>query len=288
MSDSGHKIAIITDSTCDIPAEMRQQYGIYVAPLYVIWGTEELRDGVDISPNAFYQRLVRDPDHPTTSQPTPKDFVDLIEQAKKDGAEEAVIIAISDKLSGTLDSAHQARDMVDIPLKIFDSRSISMGLGWQVIAAARARDAGATSDQIVATADTVRKSSTVIFTVDTLEYLHRGGRIGAAAKLLGTALQLKPQLMIDPEVGIVEPGERVRTRSKAIDSVFNVFFGKMDTAQPLHVTVMHVAALEEAQILADRIQATYSPAEMFITDTSPVVGVHGGPGTLGIVGYCGQ
>ena len=285
---SSQKIALITDSTCDIPQEMRDQYDLHIVPLYVIWDHEELKDEVDITADQFYDRLPRDPHHPTTSQPTPADFTRKYDELAAAGYEEAVVIAISDKLSGTLDSAKQAASDSNLKLHLYDSRSISMGLGWQVLAAARARDNGADAEGMVAAADRARRSGVVIFTVDTLEYLHRGGRIGAAAKLLGTALQLKPQLIIDHENGIVEAGERIRTRSKAIESVYSGFFAKMDTSQPLHLTVMHVAAEEEAMELADRIRADYNPAEMFVTKTSPVIGVHGGPGTLGLVGYYGD
>lgn len=285
MPESTHKIALITDSTCDIPAHMRQQYSIYVAPLYVMWGTESLRDGVDIDAQTFYARLPKDPIHPTTSQPTPADFAELINRAVADGAEQAVIITISDRLSGTLDSAMHAIDLVGIPITCHDSRSVSMGLGWQVIAAARAREQGADAAGMVAAADAVRRRLTVMFTVDTLEYLHRGGRIGAAAKLLGSALQLKPQLFVNAESGIIEPGERVRTRNKAIESVYAGFFNRMDTSKSMHLTVMHIASEPEAQELAARIRTEYEPVELFVTTTSPVVGVHGGPGTVGIVGY---
>jgi DegV family protein with EDD domain len=282
------KIALITDSTCDIPPEMRQQYDLHVVPLYLIWGHEELKDEVEITADQFYERLPRDHHHPTTSQPTPADFVKKYEELAAAGYDEAVVITISDKLSGTLDSATQAKAEVDFTVHLYDSRSVSMGLGWQVLAAARARENGADAAGMIAAADRARRSGIVMFTVDTLEYLHRGGRIGAAAKLLGTALQLKPQLLIDHENGIVEAGERIRTRSKAIESVYKGFFSRLDTSQPLHVTVLHIAAEEEAGEIAERVRADFPSVELFVTKTSPVIGVHGGPGTLGLVGYSGE
>lgn len=282
------KIALITDSTCDIPPEMRKQYSLRVVPLYVIWGQEELRDEIDITADAFYERLPKDPTHPTTSQPTPADFQRTYEEVAAAGYDEAVVIAISDKLSGTLDSAKQAASEVSLPIHLHDSRSVSMGLGWQVVAAARAQAAGGSARDMLDAAERARANGAVLFTVDTLDYLHKGGRIGAAAKLLGTALQLKPQLIIDHQTGIVEAGERVRTRNKSIESVYNGFFSRMDTSQPLHLTVMHVAAEQDAEEMAKRIRAEHTPADLFITKTSPVIGVHGGPGTIGIVGYCGE
>ncbi len=285
MNAKPSKIALITDSTCDIPPDLRSQYNIYMVPLYLLWGTEELRDYVDITPEQFYARLARDPHHPTTSQPTPQDFVNALSQARADGAEEAVIITISDRLSGTLDSALQARTMVDLPVHAYDSRSTTMGLGWQVLAAARAREAGGDAQAMIAAADHVRQRVAVIFTVDTLEYLHRGGRIGAAAKLLGTALQLKPQLVLDAESGIIEPGARVRTRRKALESVYEAFFERVDGSKTLNLTVLHVAAREDADEMAERLMQTHNCSEIIVGDVSPILGVHAGPGTVGIAGY---
>jgi len=211
--------------------------------------------------------------------------MNLLEQAKRDGAEEAVIITISDKLSGTYDSACQAAEMVDIPVHVFDSRSVSMGLGFQVLAAARARDAGGDAQAMLAAAENVRQHINIIFTVDTLEYLHRGGRIGGAAKLIGTALQLKPQLIMSAESGVIEAGAKVRTRKKALESVFTAFVEKLNGHRNLHITVLHVCAQEEAEQLAKRLQDQYHVDELIITSTSPVIGAHAGPGTVGVVGY---
>lgn len=285
MTDSTHRVALITDSTCDLPESFREQYDILVAPLYLLWGDEQLRDGVDITSEEFYKRLPAAPQHPTTSQPTPADFVKLIDAARENGAEEVVIITLSDKLSGTYDSACRAIELVDIPVHVFDSRSVSMGLGFQVLAAARAREAGGGVEEMLRAAEDVRQHINVIFTVDTLEYLHRGGRIGGAAKLLGTALQLKPQLTISSDSGMVESGAKVRTRTKALDSVFEAFIRKLNGHKNLHVTVLHVQAEDDARLLAERLREKYSVDELIVTDASPVIGAHGGPGTVGIVGY---
>lgn len=285
MSSQHHRIALITDSTSDVPHDLRQQYDIRMVPLYVLWGEQHLRDTVDITADEFYERLTVDPIHPTTSQPTPRDFVEAFEQAQRDGAEAIVAITIGDKLSGTLESVKQAQAMVDIPVHPFDSRSVSMGLGWQVLAAARARECGGDAEAMLAAALQARNHLALVFTVDTLEYLHRGGRIGAAAKLLGTALNLKPQLIISTESGIVEPGARVRTRSKGIESVYDTFFRQMTGEGALRATVLHIAAPDEAEALAERIRREHAPVELTIAKTSPVIGVHGGPGTLGITGY---
>jgi DegV family protein with EDD domain len=282
MGKNARRIAIITDSTSDIAPESREKYQITVVPLYMVWGMEELRDGIDIDNATFYARLQRDPIHPKTSQPTPNDFVKAIEQAD---AEEVVIIAISSQLSGTYDSACTARDMVDVPVHIFDTRSVSLGLGFQVLAAARVRDEGGDAQAMLAAADRVRQGLSVLFTVDTLDYLHKGGRIGGAAKLMGSALQLKPMLAIDNVTGRIDAAERIRTRQKALRRLVEATFERVDPGRPMRVGVLHAAAPDEAQSLVDEIQSTYHPLELITSEITPVLGVHGGPGLVGVGAY---
>jgi DegV family protein with EDD domain len=279
------KIALITDSTCCIPEKMLKQYEIYVAPNHVIWGTEDLLDTVDITPQQFYERLIIDPVHPTTSQVPVVAFVDCIDQAKKAGATQIFIATVSEPLSGTYSCAIQAAEPAGIPIHVHDSRSVAMGLGWQVIGAARARDNGADLEGMAEAAENVRKHLAVMLTVDTLEFLHRGGRIGGAAKLIGTALNIKPQLIVDPESGTVLAGERTRTRSRAVEATYQAFLKKMDTSRPLHFAVHHAKAPEDADAMAARFKTEFPSAEVVTTEITPVLGVHGGPGTLALCGY---
>ena len=281
MSET-NRIAIITDSTCDIPPELVEENQIVVVRLYVIWGEEDLVDGRDIDNESFYARLPHDPVHPKTSQPSPADFAQVIEET---GAEEAVVITLSSKLSGTYESAVGALDLVDIPVHLFDSRSTTMGLGWQALAAARARNQGASAEAILAEAERVRERVSVLFTLDTLEYLHRGGRIGGAAKFLGTALQLKPMLTVDNVTGFVDAVENTRTRKKALQRILEVSFERVDASRPTHVGVIQGGALEDAQYLYDEVKAQYRPVELTLSGISPIVGVHGGPGMVGICAY---
>lgn len=280
-----NRIGLITDSTCNVPAEMIKQYDIYVIAQYLIWGTQELRDQIDIDSATFYQRLKTDPVHPKTSQPTPADFNKLIELAQANGAEEIVMILISNQLSGTFASARQAQQAASIPVHLHDSLSAGMGLGWQVIAAARARENGGDAQTMIEAARKVNKTEALTLTVDTLDYLHKGGRIGGAQKLIGTALNLKPQLYLDHQQGRIMPGERTRTRTKALERVYAAYFEKMDTSKPLHIAVMHVDAKADAEAFSKRIQEQYKPAELVTVEITPVVGVHVGPGTVGIGGY---
>ena len=273
------RIALITDSTSDIPAEMIERYGIIIVPLYVVWGEEQLRDGIDIDNATFYARLPKDPAHPKTSQPSPQDFAQAIRQS---GAEEVVIVTVSAALSGTMNSAEGARALVDVPVHIVDSRSVSMGLGWQVIMAARAREQGGDAQAMVAAAESVRERLTMRFAVDTLEYLHRGGRIGGAARFLGTMLQLKPLLAVDEKSGTIEAVERARTRQRAIRRLLEIVLERVDSQKPMRVAVVHTASPEEARALMEEVEAQVHPVELFCSELGPVLGVHGGPGLLGI------
>jgi DegV family protein with EDD domain len=278
-------VALFTDSTSSIPTELVKQYDIHVVPMHIIWGDEDMLDGIEITNQQFYSRLSRDPVHPKTSQPNPLQFVEAIEKAKGDGAKEAIIITISNKLSKAFESAMQARERVDIPVHVVDSRSAAMAAGWQLVAAARAQEAGSDSAAMLAAAQKAREHMALELTVDTLEYLHKGGRIGGAARLVGTALNLKPQLYVDHVTGTVQPGEKTRTRKKALDSVYKAFFDKMDTNKPMYITVHHASAVEDAEAIVARIRADYKPRELNVTALPPVIGVHVGPGALGIAGY---
>ncbi len=278
-------IALITDSTCNIPPELVEKYSIYVVLQHLIWGTEDLLDLKDITPSDFYERLMRDPIHPKTSQPPASEFAQMINQAKADGAEEVVILTVSGPLSGTRASAEQAKELVDIPIYVHDSRSVGMGLGWQVIAAARAREADGDAQAMLQAAEKARTHTAMILAVDTLDFLHKGGRIGGAAKLIGSMINLKPQLIVNRDTGLVESGERTRTRKKSIQSMWDAYFGAMDTSKPMYIGVHHAAAPQEAKELMERIRNEHSPKELWLTELTPVLGTHGGPGTLAMTGY---
>jgi DegV family protein with EDD domain len=280
-----HKIALITDSTCDLPQVLRERYAINVLPLTVIWGNEQLRDGVDIQPEAFYERLVADPIYPTTSQPTPQNFLDIYERVQRQGAQEIVVMTISSAMSGTYESAKLAAPIIDMPVHVVDSKSNSMSLGWQILAAARAREAGGDAAAMIAAADAARKTMVYIITLDTLEYLHKGGRIGGASAFIGTLLNFKPQILVNHETGMVEAGRRTRTRQKALQALYNDFFAQLDTSKPMRIAVLHNAALPEAETLAARVQVEFAPRELVISIVSPILGVHTGPRAVALCGY---
>ena len=280
-----NSIALITDSTCDLPQEFIQQYNITVIPEIVIWGEEALRDRIDITPETFYQRLETDKRHPTTTLPSPAD----VERAYKDviarGAKEILAVTISSALSGTYQLVKKIGEEMSVPVHVIDARGPTMSLGWQVLAAARAQEAGAAIEDMINAADRVRQKLIQVVCLNTLEYLHRGGRIGTATKFLGNLLDLKPLVKINHETGIVEAAGQARTRRKSIEALIELFFEKMDLSTPLHIAVLHGNALEEAQALAERIKRDFSPVELLINITGPVLGINTGPRALALCGY---
>ncbi len=280
-----NKIALITDSTCDLPRQYLEQYNIEVVPLTIIWGEDQFRDGVDLTPEDFYQRLGKDPVIPTTSQPTPQEMVQVYERVKENGAEEIVILTISSAMSGTHESAKKAAELVDIPVHVQDSKANIMSLGWQVLAAARAREKGGDVQAMLSAAERARGSMVLMISLDTLKYLHKGGRIGGASRFIGTLLNLKPQITVNHHSGEVEGGRRSRTRKKALIDLYTDFFAQIDSGKSLRIAVLHNDALEEAQEIKERIQGEFQPEELILGIVSPVLGVHTGPRAIAICGY---
>ena len=279
------RIALITDSTCDIPPELLDKHDIRVVPLTIIWEKDQYLDGVDLSAADFYRRLDEDSAIPTTSQPTPQQMVRVFQEAQNSGASEILMITISNAMSGTHESAIKAAEMVEIPVRVLDSKSNSMSLGWQVLAAARAREMGGNLEEMVQAADQARSTMVYIISLDTLEYLHKGGRIGGASHFIGNLLNLKPQISVDHESGTVAAGRRSRTRKRALQDLYEDFFSTVDSSKDLHVAVLHNAALEEAQELVGKIEESHKPQELILSIVSPVLGVHTGPRAVAICGY---
>jgi DegV family protein with EDD domain len=278
-------LAIICDSTCDIPQDMIDRYDIQVVPQYVIWGDEQYRDRVDIQPEEFYQRLVSDNVRPTTSQATIGDFKEAIQSAIEKGASEAIILTVSSAMSGTYEMAKQAADAASIPVSVIDSKGPTMTLGWQVLAAARARDEGTSREEIIEKVAQVRDKLVQVVAMQTLDYLQTGGRIGDAAKWVGTLLRVKPVVTINHQTGRVEPAGLARTYRSLLNMLQKKFFEGIEAGKQLHVAVLHGDALEEAQKLAEQIKEEFDPVELIINITGPVLGINTGPGALALCGY---
>jgi len=278
-------IGIITDSTCDIPENLLEQYRIIVVPAVVIWGEEQYRDRVDLKSSDFYQRLKTDPVLPHSSMPSVLDFQSAFETALQQGADSLIVLTISSAMSGTYQLAKTMASTLTVPVEIVDSKGPTMSLGWQVLAAARAIEAGADLKTVVDTVSRVRERMVQIVGMDTMKYLKTGGRIGNAAKWAGALLQVKPVVSINHSTGLVEPVGLARTHQAVVDLLYRKFFDKIGNVKNLRIAVLHGDAFEEAQVLAKRIEAEYHPLELLINMTGPVLGLNTGPGALALCGY---
>lgn len=278
------KVAIVTDSTAYLPEDLVKEYDITVLPLIVIWGNECFRDNIDISPNAFYERLQSAKNMPSTSQVTVQSFSDAFSKLHGKGYQ-ILTITLSAALSGTMDSAIQAKKMLpEATIELVDSQFTSLPLAYMALSAARAAKRGASLAQCRQIVESIRDHIEVFFAVETLEFLHRGVRIGGASRFLGTALNLKPILQI--QEGKVEAIERVRTSKKAQERLLELLENNINGHKPLNmIGVVSAMAAESASDLLNQINSRFNPDEVLIADLSPVLGTHIGPGTVG-VGYC--
>jgi DegV family protein with EDD domain len=285
------KVAIVTDSTTNLPEEVTQNLPIFTVPLHVIWGEKSYLDQVDMSSDEFYARLKSDKVLPTTSQPAPQAFKETYVKLLEEGYD-ILTITIASKLSGTMDSAIQARAMLPGPrIELVDSQTTSLALGFMVLAAARTAGQGATLQECKKIAEQARGKVGVLFVLRTLEFLARGGRIGGASAFVGTLLNLKPILEIKD--GRVEAVERVRTSAKAVDRLLDIFEqrARLDSCPPLRLAVLHSDTPDEAQQVLDRACQRFGISEVneaFIGRVGPVIGVHAGPGALGIAYLTGM
>jgi DegV family protein with EDD domain len=280
-----NKLAIITDSTSYIPDDLVSKYHIHVTPQVLIWGEKTYEDGIDILPSVFYQKLSTSKVMPTTSQVTPATFQKLYSKLAKE-ENDILAILISNQLSGTIKSALQAKE--DFPgtnIEIIDSETTAMALGFVVLATARAAQDGASLKDCIAVANKAKENVGVVFAVDTLEFLHRGGRIGGAQKLLGTALKMKPILEVTG--GRVEGIERVRTRSKSLSRLVEVIEERINGRSPIHLATLHANSPADAKELLTTASSKFNAVESIFSEVSPVIGTHAGPGTVGLAFMAG-
>jgi DegV family protein with EDD domain len=277
-----NKVVIVTDSTAYLPADCVQQYNITVVPLSVIWGNDVYRDGVDIQPDEFYRRLATTTIMPTTSQVTPEAMKSAF-QALLDQGYDVLGMFISSKLSGTIESALQAREMIPNAserIAIVDSLWTTMALGWPVLTAARAAQAGESLAECQKVAEQACASSGVLFVVETLEYMRRGGRIGGAQALLGTVLNIKP--VLEMREGRIEALEKVRTRQRAVQRMLDIASERLAGKSNIRLAVTHAQCEADANSLLESARARLNPVESMCCPLSPVIGTHAGPGTLAI------
>jgi DegV family protein with EDD domain len=275
-----NKVAILTDSTAYLPTEIIDRYQIQTIPLSVIWDGETFLDGIEITPGQFYDRLEKSTTLPSTSQPPVGEFKKIFSSLLESG-KDVLAILISAGVSGTVNSAIQAQSELDSSrIVVIDSKTAAMATGLHVLAAARKAAEGGTLEEVTQVAKKAQGHTDVVFVVDTLEFLHKGGRIGGAKRFLGTMLNIKP--ILEMSEGKIEAVEQVRTQKRALDRMAELIKEKAAGEEPLRMAVFHSNVPELALKLKDETQALFSPEEIYISELSPAIGTHVGPGTLAI------
>lgn len=272
-------VAVVTDSTCDLPADLAEALGIRVVPLSVSFGAREAFSRVSVSDQEFYDELAASDDLPSTSQPVAGWFEEAWADARDAGCDAVVSLHLSAELSGTVERARALAPQAPLPVEVVDSRQVSGGLALQVLAAVRAAAAGGSVEEVVAAADAVRQQTVSLLVVDTLTYLRRGGRLTASQALLGTALRMRPLLGV--QGGRIELLDRERTWARAIPRL--VSRAAADAAPgPQHLVVAHALSPERAAEVVVAVREEIEVAEHLEVVIGPVVGTHTGPGAVGI------
>jgi DegV family protein with EDD domain len=271
-------VRIVTDSTSDVPPSIAEALDIFTVPVYVRFGRQVYRDIADISHDELYARLPDSPIHPTTSQAAPSDFAAIYRQLSQPG-DEIVSIHVSAKLSGTYNAALQGRELVEgSHIEVIDSRSLSMGLGLTVMAAARLAKAGQDLATILVEVKAAISQSRAFGLLDSLKYLAKGGRVGKAKALVGGLLNVKPLLVLKD--GEIHPSGLARNRRRGLERLVEYAKG---TPGLREASIVYSTAPDEAQALKERVSAIFDKSRIYISQLGPALGVHGGPGTLLLV-----
>ncbi len=282
-------VRVVADSAVCLPKELIEKYNIELVPETIIFGTTVYRDGVDLVPSEFYVKLGEAKELPTTSAPSPQDFIDVFQKVGKDADSIACILVTAGFSHMGLQAAMTARESVpEPPIEIMDSRTALGAYGFVVLAAAKAAAAGKPLPEVIQAAQDVQKRVTMIATLNTIKYLAKGGRIGKAAHWAGTLLSIKPIIEVPPSTGVLEPIERVRTRRKALQRLLEIMQERVGQGQRVHASIEQANVTEEAQWLESQLISLFDCAEIYINDFAPVAGVHCGPGVIGISFYTGD
>ncbi|HWI60304.1 MAG TPA: DegV family protein [Symbiobacteriaceae bacterium] len=277
-------VRIVTDSTADLPLSLRQELGIEMVPLTVHFGPETFLDAVEMDSQAFWAKLRTSPHHPKTAQPSPGDFLKAYQEAGKNG-DEIVSIHISAKLSGTMSSGQIAAQMLpDLKIHHIDTRSATWGLGMMAIEAARLAKAGKSASAIISAVEAIAERMHIFFTLDTLDFLQKNGRIGKAQALLGGLLGIRAVLQVDRE-GLVAPADKVRGKSKVIPRALELMQERVPAGRRIKLAVLHSTAPEEALQWLEAVKGIYTIDEHWVGDLGPVIATNTGPGTVGVCFY---
>ncbi len=280
MTSFAPGVRIITDSACDLPNDLVEQLGIRIVPLYIRFGDDELVDRDELSTSQFWARCATEEELPSTAAPAPGRFETTIRELAADGATGVVIIGLSGALSATLQSAELGAAAVGdlLPVRVVDSRTVSMGLGSIVVACARTAQDGASIDDVEALARDLVGRCQVWGALDTLENLKKGGRIGGAKAMLASVLSIKP--IIEVRNGVVEEGGKQRTRSKAIAFLVDKVRQNVESPGISHLSVLH-ADCSDVDAFVDQLRTVYD-GEILVGDIGAVIGTHAGRGTIGV------
>ena len=277
---------IVMDDTGDIPMDLVEKYNIRIIPINIMFGTEQFLSRVELDHAAFYEKTktVTADNFPKTSQPTPFQFVELYKEIFATGETEILTVTVSEKLSGTYASVVQARKELEGQgtIHLFDSQAGAAAQGYIALEAARMAHEGADIDTILPALEKLRETMSVVFTIDSLEYAVKGGRVSSMKSLMASLLNIKPILRLDDGL-IVEAG-RVRTRKRALDHIVDVIHQDMGN-QPIKLVVIHANAPEDAAILQEKARAKLNIAEELFTDISIPVAINLGPGSLGLIAF---
>lgn len=275
-------VALVTDSTADIPRGMRERLGISMVPLKVMFGSESYLDNIELQPAEFYRKLTGSPVLPTTSQPSPADFFDVFKRLTDEG-KSVVSVHLSGAFSGTYQSAMIAKSMFedDADITVIDSKSASYGYGMIVVAAAELAERGASKEEIIAEVHRLRREMRLYFLVDTLEFLQKGGRIGKAAAMVGSLLNIKPILTIDDE-GAINSVDKVRGQKRAMARIAELLQADLGD-RPVNLMIALTPGFEEnAKDMAALLKERFNVSTYVETEIGPVIGTHAGPGTVGV------
>jgi DegV family protein with EDD domain len=278
-------IRIVTDTTCDVPPEMAEEYDITIVPINIQFGTDSYQEGVDMDWDLFYQKIEETGVLPTTSQPSAGAFAEVYRRLAAEGADTIVSTHVTSKLSGTYQSACLAAEEVAGEVKVFphDSLAGSAAMGFACVEASRMARAGKTPEEIVARLDEIRARVNVILVLESLEYPRKSGRVGGLAATLGSVLNMKP--IVSLEDGLLDTVEKVRTRKKSLARLLDIMEERVGTTDPINLGVIHARAPEVGQEILASAQERFNCSESYMIELCASLTVHFGPGTIGLCFY---
>ncbi|MBI4285058.1 MAG: DegV family protein [Chloroflexi bacterium] len=277
------RIAVVTDSVATVPPDLVKKHNIHVAPVHIIWDKVTYRDGVDLTPEQFYRRLRTAKVLPTTSSAVQGEYIQIFEglRGKVDGA---VVIALTGALGASYTSAVNAKELVEgLPVEVIDSRTAMMAQGFAVLAAAKVAAAGGTMSDVVQTVRNMMAKVHIYWAMDTLEYLRRGGRVSLPQAVLAGWLRVKPIMAIKD--GKVSPEAKAVTKARAIQKLLQFMTDNTSAGKPLHVAIMHGDVPDELEHVKQAVTTRFQCAELLVSEITPVIGAHIGPGAVGLAFY---